>query len=174
MTGSDTPTDAVHSGLRSVKYQTYLDCRSVVARQHCVDGCPNRERLPRVDEFDTRSARRLVRATDALGASASSAVLTVPAKTMLIPTGASWRCDDTGANLGTAWRALAFNDSAWTSGPAAIGFGAGDRDESHFTRDLEGYDQLRRAVQQSMARHPAGNGERRAVLPTASALIRRR
>lgn len=30
----------------------------------------------------------------------------------------NWRFNDSGADLGTAWRATGFNDSAWTAGPA--------------------------------------------------------
>jgi len=41
----------------------------------------------------------------------------------LVSTGAVWRFLDDGSNQGTAWRAPAFNDSAWPSGPAPLGFG---------------------------------------------------
>jgi tartrate-resistant acid phosphatase type 5 len=44
----------------------------------------------------------------------------------LIPTGSTWKYSDTGVNLGTAWRAVAFNDSAWAEGPAQLGYGDGD------------------------------------------------
>jgi hypothetical protein len=44
----------------------------------------------------------------------------------LVPTGAVWKYLDTGANLGTAWRALSYNDSAWPGGRAQLGFGDGD------------------------------------------------
>jgi len=44
----------------------------------------------------------------------------------LVPTGAVWKFNDTGANLGTAWRALGFDDRTWPSGPAQLGFGDGD------------------------------------------------
>jgi hypothetical protein len=37
-----------------------------------------------------------------------------------------WKFNDAGLNLGTAWRTLNFNDSAWPSGPAQLGFGDGD------------------------------------------------
>jgi len=33
-----------------------------------------------------------------------------------------WRYQDTGANLGTAWRATNYNDAAWPIGPALLGF----------------------------------------------------
>lgn len=34
----------------------------------------------------------------------------------------SWKYEDSGANQGTAWRALAFNDAGWSNGPALLGF----------------------------------------------------
>lgn len=33
-----------------------------------------------------------------------------------------WRYDDNGANLGTAWHAIDFDDTPWDSGPGALGF----------------------------------------------------
>jgi autotransporter-associated beta strand protein len=43
--------------------------------------------------------------------------------TALVPAGSAWKYRDTGANLGTAWRTNSFNDSAWASGPAPLGYG---------------------------------------------------
>jgi hypothetical protein len=43
----------------------------------------------------------------------------------LVPTGAVWRYLDTGSNQGTAWRDSAFDDSAWNSGSAELGYGDG-------------------------------------------------
>jgi hypothetical protein len=51
---------------------------------------------------------------------------TNPAPAVLVPTGAIWRYEDSGADLGTAWRDLAFNDAAWPGGPAPLGYGDGD------------------------------------------------
>jgi GH43 family beta-xylosidase len=65
-------------------------------------------------------------ATDALGASAASPVLTILVDSAFIPAGASWRYNDTGANPGTAWRGAGFDDRAWPAGPAELGFGDGD------------------------------------------------
>ena len=45
---------------------------------------------------------------------------------VFIPSGDVWRYDDQGIDLGTAWRGTNFNDSAWTSGPAQLGYGQGD------------------------------------------------
>lgn len=42
--------------------------------------------------------------------------------TTLISTGAVWKYSDIGANLGTAWRSNSFNDAAWPSGPAMLGY----------------------------------------------------
>ena len=45
------------------------------------------------------------------------------AGTVVIPAGATWKYDDTGTDLGTAWREIAYEDSAWASGPAILGYG---------------------------------------------------
>ena len=44
----------------------------------------------------------------------------------LISTGAVWKYLDSGVDPGSAWLALAFDDGAWPSGPAQLGFGDGD------------------------------------------------
>ncbi|MGH9658630.1 MAG: hypothetical protein ACRD96_08800, partial [Bryobacteraceae bacterium] len=44
----------------------------------------------------------------------------------LVDKGSLWKYFDQGTNQGTAWRALAFNDGAWPSGPAQLGYGDGD------------------------------------------------
>jgi len=44
----------------------------------------------------------------------------------LVPKGAVWKYFDGGSNQGTAWRAPGFNDGAWASGPAQLGFGDDD------------------------------------------------
>lgn len=43
----------------------------------------------------------------------------------IIPKGASWKYLDNGSNQGTAWRSLSFNDSAWNTGNAELGYGDG-------------------------------------------------
>jgi hypothetical protein len=45
---------------------------------------------------------------------------------VMIPSGAVWRYEDTGTDLGTAWRATNYNDSGWGIGPAQLGYGQGD------------------------------------------------
>ncbi|HRG93758.1 MAG TPA: Ig-like domain-containing protein, partial [Chitinophagaceae bacterium] len=40
--------------------------------------------------------------------------------------GDSWKYLDNGSNQGTAWRATGFNDAAWASGNAQLGYGDGD------------------------------------------------
>jgi hypothetical protein len=48
-----------------------------------------------------------------------------PTPTDLIATGSTWRYLDDGSNQGTAWRSPSFNDAAWASGPARLGFEVG-------------------------------------------------
>jgi hypothetical protein len=43
----------------------------------------------------------------------------------LIAASATWKYRDTGVDLGTSWRDPAFNDSAWASGLAELGYGDG-------------------------------------------------
>ncbi len=43
-----------------------------------------------------------------------------------VPAGSNWRYNDTGTDLGTAWRSPGFNDSAWSEGDAQLGYGDGD------------------------------------------------
>ena len=40
----------------------------------------------------------------------------------ILALGATWKYNDSGTDLGTSWSATAFNDSAWLSGPAPLGF----------------------------------------------------
>ncbi|SHM57947.1 Por secretion system C-terminal sorting domain-containing protein [Chitinophaga jiangningensis] len=51
---------------------------------------------------------------------------TTHAQTNLLPFGSTWKYLDNGTNQGTAWRAPAFSDAAWASGPAQLGYGDGD------------------------------------------------
>ncbi|HYC60326.1 MAG TPA: metallophosphoesterase, partial [Thermoanaerobaculia bacterium] len=45
---------------------------------------------------------------------------------VLVPAGSTWRYLDNGSNQGTAWRHASFNDSAWATGAAQLGYGDGD------------------------------------------------
>jgi len=40
----------------------------------------------------------------------------------VLPKGATWKYRDTGENLGTAWRAPGYDDGAWSSGQAGLGY----------------------------------------------------
>jgi hypothetical protein len=44
----------------------------------------------------------------------------------LVPAGATWSYNDSGDSLGTAWHAVEYDDSTWSSGPAQLGYGDGD------------------------------------------------
>jgi hypothetical protein len=48
------------------------------------------------------------------------------AQTTLISTGAVWKYFDTGSSPGSTWTTSGFDDTAWPSGPAQLGFGDGD------------------------------------------------
>ena len=68
-------------------------------------------------------------ATDNQGASTISAgvSITVSSYTVtpvtLIATGAVWKYLDNGSDQGSAWTGTGFNDAAWASGPAELGYG---------------------------------------------------
>ncbi len=44
----------------------------------------------------------------------------------LVEPGSSWKYLDNGSNQGSSWKASSFNDAAWASGNAELGFGQGD------------------------------------------------
>ncbi|MBN1517503.1 CotH kinase family protein [Candidatus Sumerlaeota bacterium] len=48
------------------------------------------------------------------------------ASTTLIDTGSQWLYDDSGTDLGEAWRESSYDDSSWSSGTAQLGYGDGD------------------------------------------------
>lgn len=58
--------------------------------------------------------------------SSAVTVTTKPLTQVLVPLGSTWRYLSNGSNQGTAWRASSFDDAAWSSGPAQLGFGDGD------------------------------------------------
>jgi hypothetical protein len=69
------------------------------------------------------------RAVDNLGAVTASSAATVTVTsgdTVLVAKGATWKYLDTGVDQGTAWRAVSFADTTWSSGAAQLGYGDGD------------------------------------------------
>jgi len=51
-----------------------------------------------------------------------------PAQATFLPAGSVWKYLDDGSDQGTAWREVGFDDSAWQSGKAQLGYG--DKDEA--------------------------------------------
>ncbi|MBN2003039.1 MAG: alkaline phosphatase [Anaerolineae bacterium] len=68
----------------------------------------------------------LVALATMLSQRARPATTAMTATTTFVPAGAVWKYLDNGSNQGTAWRGVGFNDSAWDSGPAQLGYGDGD------------------------------------------------
>jgi hypothetical protein len=77
----------------------------------------------------------IARATDSAGATAASAEVHIsvvsssnamPSNVTFVASGSVWKYNDTGADLGTAWRARDYDDWAWPAGPAELGYGDGD------------------------------------------------
>ena len=44
----------------------------------------------------------------------------------IVPAGSVWRYSDIGVDLGTEWQQTGYDDAAWPSGPAQLGYGDGD------------------------------------------------
>jgi hypothetical protein len=82
-------------------------------------------------------------ARDNSGIVYTSSPVTIASPMTLVSTGAVWKYLDNGSNQGTNWTGRDFNDSAWASGPAQLGYGDGDEatvigfggvpDEKHIT-----------------------------------------
>jgi len=65
-------------------------------------------------------------AFDSTGLTAPSPPVTISVPVRLVPSGSEWKYLDTGINPGPAWITPAFDDTAWPSGFAQLGFGDGD------------------------------------------------
>ena len=68
------------------------------------------------------------RLTDSAGGTLDTAPVVITltrelVSTLLIPSNSVWKYLDTGSNQGTNWSQRTFNDAAWASGPARLGFG---------------------------------------------------
>ncbi len=59
----------------------------------------------------------------------TSTPVTISVPRSLVPLGSVWKYLDNGSDQGTNWIAPNFDDSAWASGPAELGYGDGDEDE---------------------------------------------
>ena len=51
---------------------------------------------------------------------------TIDGQTVLLPSGSTWKYNDSGSDLGTSWKESSFNDNTWSSGSAELGYGDGD------------------------------------------------
>jgi len=72
-------------------------------------------------------------ATDNTGVTGTSAVVSISVTALastnsmnVVPAESIWKYLDDGTDQGTAWQALGFNDTAWASGKAQLGYGDGD------------------------------------------------
>lgn len=76
----------------------------------------------------TKALVRITNAQDATQSDQSNAFFTigqvVPKK--FISFGGTWKYHDKGQDLGTSWFSTSFDDSAWPSGAAQLGYGDGD------------------------------------------------
>jgi MYXO-CTERM domain-containing protein len=82
-----------------------------------------------VPDVDTDTAIvRVSSASDAKVFDESNAgfIIGAGSVTTAIPLGSDWKYDDQGQDHGTAWLEPNFDDSAWASGPAQLGYGDGD------------------------------------------------
>ena len=88
--------------------------------------------MTKLRRADERRAARPLRAA-CIAAAAAAALLAAGAVAQtsasydtLVPAGAVWRYRDTGASPGSGWMTPGFDDSAWASGPAQLGYGDAD------------------------------------------------
>ncbi|MDQ3802433.1 MAG: Ig-like domain-containing protein, partial [Acidobacteriota bacterium] len=88
---------------------------------------------PGADAAETSEAEAAFSSVGPTLAAAAAASETQQAETppegqphLLIPSGAIWKYLDNGTDQGTAWREHSFNDGAWLSGSAQLGYGDGD------------------------------------------------
>jgi hypothetical protein len=89
-----------------------------------VTTCSDIDALPGATYFyRVRAMNGAIPGADSVVASATTLA---PNTQMWIGPGATWKYNDSGANLGTAWRAAVYDDSAWASGRAQLGYGDGD------------------------------------------------
>ncbi|MDB6029928.1 MAG: Amylopullulanase [Verrucomicrobiales bacterium] len=65
-------------------------------------------------------------AMDNRGLSVTSAPVTILLRPVLLRSGSVWKYRDTGADLGAAWRLGGYDDTAWATGPAQLGYGDAD------------------------------------------------
>ncbi len=66
---------------------------------------------------------------DARFAFEMTATVADPAPVTLFPARSVWRYEDSGADLGTAWRQAGYDDSGWKTGAGPLGYGnGGDQD----------------------------------------------
>ena len=88
------------------------------------EGVRSTQTPPRPTPFGTNLA--LAHLTNRNSDNGGGSTTSGPVDQDLIPAGAIWKYLDNGSNQGTAWRNPGFNDSAWASGPAQLGYGDGD------------------------------------------------
>jgi hypothetical protein len=62
---------------------------------------------------------------DTTGADLSFTEVSPEVTTTLVGKLATWKYNDTGTDLGTAWRVTTYNDAAWPQGPGMLGYGNG-------------------------------------------------
>ena len=68
-------------------------------------------------------ASAMIRLLFAAGFIASTCLTQAQTNIPLVPMGAVWKYLDTGVDQGADWIAPAFNDGAWASGAAQLGYG---------------------------------------------------
>ncbi|MBN1672635.1 MAG: lamin tail domain-containing protein [Kiritimatiellae bacterium] len=105
MLGPDDPSTAILCG--------YNTENGYVARFAGVEAGPDGDAVVTVGDNDTRFY------VNALMLRAHSPLTAAD----LIAKQASWRFNDTGTNLGTAWRSVAYDDSGWSAANAVFGYG---------------------------------------------------
>lgn len=126
--GNACTTDACVSGTCQAQANT-LACNadgSACTNDACMAGACVAGPAKACADSDPCTADSCDAATGACKFTAISGCGTTSATSVLVSKGSVWRYKDDGTDLGTAWRARLYADSAWKTGWAELGYGDGD------------------------------------------------
>jgi len=116
-------TDALRGldeGERRLGVNAPLSLRAIEIELARGDTAAARTRARRLDDAPAEKARA---AGASRAPSAGGPARDATNDTVFVPLGAVWRYDASGVDRGVAWREPAYDDGAWPTGPAPLGYG---------------------------------------------------
>ncbi len=125
-TGSLVTLTAGHDGVSPFTYQWWFNGTNLLAGQTNAQLLLTNAQPLQSGAYQVVVSNRFGSVTSA----AASLLIAPPLRivTNFVAAGAVWRYRDNAVDQGTVWRGVNFNDAAWPSGPAQLGFG--DQDEA--------------------------------------------